>query len=130
MYLLSAGSISQNEIHEIEGRLAQHGIELTVVLSGSLDYLAIVSDPVWDGKDYAFKLTKATGEAVDLEVVGIVKERLAAAGYRPHEDSDRVVVTLSAEDQPNPPILAVNRIRWLTTTTLNFLYSLSAGANS
>ncbi|HHS7556229.1 TPA: hypothetical protein ACTPQ1_004519 [Salmonella enterica] len=127
MYLLAAGNISQEEINEIEGRMAQYGIEVNLVRAGSFGYLAIVADVHWDGVYYSFELSRADRGEVDVEMADIIKERLEQLGHIVTRDGMTFSVVLSDEAKKELPTIALNRLRWVITATLNFLYALPGG---
>ncbi|AXF51064.1 hypothetical protein MLDJOKPK_00034 [Salmonella phage SPAsTU] len=130
MYLLAASSISQDEINEIEGRMAQYGIEVSIVRAASFEYLAIVSDVHWDGVSYTFELSRADRGEVDVVLAEIIKERLVDLGHGVIRDGLVFTVVLSDEAKKELPIIALNRIRWSITATLNFLYTPPGSAQA
>lgn len=120
MYLIAAGNILPSDIHEIEGRMAQHGLNVDVVRAGSYDHTVITPFEKWDGDKYVFTLACSKGGQVDPALLAIIHERLTVSDYAVERDG----CTFTLEFIGNKEVAAcvvINRVRWIITTTLNFL---------
>lgn len=120
MYLIAAGNILPSDIHEIEGRMAQHGVNVDVVRAGSYDHTVITPFEKWDGDKYVFTLACTKSGQVNPALPAIIHERLMVSGYAVERDGCTFTLEFTGNEEM-AALVVINRVRWIIRTTLNFL---------
>lgn len=75
-YLLAAGTISSEEVYEIEGYLAQRGVEVRVIPHLGITDPVTMVDEVWDGNTYTFRLRCIGNKPLPEDVLSVIEHRL------------------------------------------------------
>lgn len=75
-YLLAASPITPAEINEIEGYLAQRGVEVRVIPHQDITDPVTILDEVWQGNTFSFRLRLIGDKPLPEDVLSVIAQRL------------------------------------------------------